>query len=255
MSSVEVIDTTAETIGACGFCGFKDAKHEGYRRKVEWLKKRFAEGMRFKVLRVEGEGDVGMIEYIPGEHTWRPIEAPGYLVVHCIMIHRKDYKGRGYGSLLLEHCLQDAEQDETHGVAVVTSAGTWMADRSLFVKQGFEPVDTAPPSFELLVKKLQDAPSPQFKKGWEKRLRAYGSGLTIVQSDQCPCIAKSTRDILDECEALGIRPRVVDLKDGKHARNAPSAYGIFNLVYDGKLLADHPVSGTRFHNIMRGVAK
>jgi GNAT superfamily N-acetyltransferase len=251
--NIQIIDTDAKTIGDYGFCGFRNATQEGYKRKIDWLTRRFAEGMKFKVLHVPGEGAVGFIEYTPGEYTWRPIEAPGYLVVHCIMIHRKAYKGKGYGALLVEECLKDAKRRKTHGVAVVTSGGTWMASPGLFLRSGFASVDTAPPSFELLVKRLHEAPVPKFKKGWDRTLRRYESGLTIIQSDQCPCVANSTKDILAACKDLHVRPTVVELKNGRQARAAPSAYGIFNIVYDGKLVADHPISATRFRTIMRRV--
>ncbi|MBU0617034.1 MAG: GNAT family N-acetyltransferase, partial [Planctomycetes bacterium] len=75
MPKVEIIDTSATNICDHEFCGFRDPENEGHRRKVNWLKRRFAEGLKFKVLQVAGE-DAGMIEYTPGEHTWRPVEAP-----------------------------------------------------------------------------------------------------------------------------------------------------------------------------------
>jgi GNAT superfamily N-acetyltransferase len=253
MSKVEIIDANAANIGDFGFCGFKDMKQEGYRRKTAWLTKRFAEGMRFKILNAPDEGAVGFIEYTPGEKTWRPIEAPGYLVVHCVMIHRKKYKGKGYGSLLLDACLQDAKRVKSNGVATVASGGTWMATSGLFLKEGFECVDAAAPSYELLVKKLRRAQSPRFKRGWQQRLRRYGQGLTIIRSDQCPCIAKFTGDIQATSKELGIRAKVVELQNCKQAQNAPSAYGVFNIVYDGELIADHPISAKRFSNIMSGM--
>lgn len=256
MKRLEVIDTNADTIGNYGFCGFKSPKQEGYRRKLSWLRKRFAEGMRFAVLQAPGEGSVGMIEYMPGERTWRPVDAPGYLLVHCIMIHRKQYKGKGYGGLLLDHCVDDAKRAGLHGVAAVTSSGTWMADVNLFLKNGFEVVDERPPSFRLVAKTFRKgAPSPKFKTGWDRKLRSYGKGLTIIRSDQCPCIAGFTDDILEVCTSLHLEANVVELKSGRQARSAPSPYGIFNIVYDGRLVAHHPVSATRFRNIMRAVRR
>jgi GNAT superfamily N-acetyltransferase len=254
MTKIEIIDTNATNIGDHGFCGFSDPNHEGHRRKASWLRARFAEGMRFKVLRVDGE-DAGMIEYIPGERTWRPVAAAGYMVIHCIMIHRKKYKGKGYGALLVEDCLTDAKQTKMRGAAVVTSGGTWMAGGGVFLRSGFECVDTARPSFELLAKKLRAGPSPKFRRGWNRTLGQYGSGLTIIKSDQCPCIAKCTEDILQVCKTLRIRPKVVELQNATQARAVPSAYGIFSVIHDGQVLADHPISATRFRTLMRRISK
>ncbi len=252
MNRVEVIDTNPDNICGYGFCGYKNLKNEEYRRKTDWLKQRFSEGMRFKVLHSDSEGDIGFIEYIPGEYTWRAIEASGYMVIHCISVNGK-HKGKGYGSLLLKHCLRDAGKDGLQGVAVVTSKSTFMAGKELFLKNGFEPVDQAPPSFELLVKKPKKAPPPAFKGNWEKKLRGYGSGLTIIRSGQCPYTVRNVREMTKASHEFGLKATVVELSNCREAQNAPSAYGTFGIVYNGKLIADHPISKTRFVNIMNRV--
>jgi len=52
MREYEIIDTNAENIGGCGFCGYKPGRSDGHHRKSKWLKERYAEGLRFKVLRL-----------------------------------------------------------------------------------------------------------------------------------------------------------------------------------------------------------
>jgi GNAT superfamily N-acetyltransferase len=252
MNKIEIIDTNTADICEYPFCGYKDIKREGYKRKTDWLKKRFAEGLKFKILYSANDGSVGFIEYIPGKYTWRAVEASGYMVIHCIAIMSRKYKGRGYGSLLLEQSLQNAKKGNMHGVAVVTSKGTWMAGKELFLKNGFELVDQAPTDFELLVKKFKkNASLPKFKGDWEKRLNQYSSGLTIIRSDQCPYIAKSVREIRETAQKeYGIKPNIIELNNCTEAQNAPTAYGIFSLIYNGKLLVDHPISNKRFTNIM-----
>lgn len=73
MEEYEVIDTNADNIGGCGFCGYEPGGTEGHRRKCDWLKRCYAEGLRFKVLRSRQFGDVGMVEYAPGSHAWRTL--------------------------------------------------------------------------------------------------------------------------------------------------------------------------------------
>ena len=249
---IEIIDTNPDNVSEYGFCGYKSIKQEGYKRKIHWLEKRFSEGMRFKVLHSAKEGSVGAIEYIPGKYTWRAVDADGYMVIHCIFIIPKKLKARGYGSLLVEECLKDAKKKKMHGVAVVTRKGTWMAGKDLFLKNEFEVVDEAPPDFELVVKKFKkNAPSPKFTGDWGKRLSKYGQGLTIIRSDQCPYVAKSVKEIGETAQKeYGIKPRVIELQNSKQAQNAPSAFAVFSIIHDGKLLADHPISNTRFRNIM-----
>jgi len=250
MNNIEIIDANSTNISEFGFCGYKNMKREGYRRKIDWLKQRFREGMKFKILYSASEGAVGFIEYIPGEFAWRAIEASGYMVIHCILLMYHKYRGKGYGSMLLEECLQDAEKEKMHGVAVVTSKGTWMTGNELFLRNGFESVDQAPHSFELLVKKLENKPSPAFKGDWEKKLSKYSSGLTIIHSNQCPYTIDCVEAILETSHELGINTNLIELNNCGEVQNAPSAYGTFNLVYKGKLLAYHPISKRGFLNIM-----
>jgi len=188
MERIEIIDTNADNILEYGVCGYKNIKREGYPEKIEWLKDRFPEGMKIKTLYSVEDGNQGMIEYIPGEYCWRPIEAIGYMFIHCIFVgFKRAYKGKGYVTLLVDECLKDAVKEDMQGVAVVTRKGSFMAGKELFVKNGFEVMDKASPDFELLVKKLnKKALSPRFKGDWERSLSQYSKGLTIIRADQCP---------------------------------------------------------------------
>jgi GNAT superfamily N-acetyltransferase len=236
---VEIVTVGADNVDEQGFFCYKSKpKSEGYRRKLAWLRQRFAEGMKLKIV-YEGKRSVGFIEYIPGEVAWRVVEATGYMVVHCLWVVGKGKK-KGYGSRLLEACVQDAHQLGMAGVAMVTSSGNWLAGKKLLLKNGFEAVDQAPPTFDLLVKRFGDAPLPAFPTDWEERLAQYGSGLTVVRSDQCPYIESVTRTIGDAGAEFGLQTRVVELVSCQDVQeSAPSAYGVFNVVYDGELVTYH----------------
>ncbi len=253
MREYEIVDTTADNIGGCGICGRKPGRTEGDRRKCDWLKKCYAEGLRYNVLRSRKFGDVGVIEYAPGSHAWRPVEAEGYLVIHCLMVIRK-HLGKGLGTLLLDSCLRDAKKSKCLGVAVVTSSDSFMAGNGLFLKAGFVSVDSFPP-FELLVKKFKKAaPDPNFIVERERALKKYEKGLTILAADQCPMIPKCVNDIAEASRALGLKPKVVRVTSAKQSRELPTPYGVFSIIYDGKVIAERPVSGTRFKNIMKKLA-
>jgi len=250
MSDYEIVDTNADNIGGCSFCGYKNANNLGHRRKTNWLKKRYAEGLRFKVLRSREFGDIGMIEYALGSHAWRPIEAEGYLVIHCLMVNGK-HKGKGLGALLLDSCLRDAKKSKCRGVAVVTSSDSFMAGSDLFIKAGFVSVDRIPP-YELLVKKLKKtAPDPRFIVDRERVLKRHKKGLTILAADQCPMVQKCVAEIAEASRTLGLEPKVVPVRSAKASRELPTPYGVFSIIYDGKLIAERPISARRFMNIMR----
>jgi GNAT superfamily N-acetyltransferase len=253
MSDYEIVNSNAENIGGCGFCGYKAGRREGHRRKAEWLKQRYAEGLKFKVLRSREYGDIGMIEYAPGTHSWRPVKADGYLVIHCLMVNAQ-HKGKGLGTQLLDSCLKDAETSNCHGVAVVTSSDSLMAGSDFFIKAGFVSAESFPP-YELLVKKFKSAaPDPRFVVERERVLKKYEKGLTILAADQCPMVPKCVKDIAEASRTLGLKPKVVRVTSAKRSRELPTPYGVFSVVYDGRLVAERPISGRRFTNIMTKLA-
>lgn len=227
-------------------------QHEGYQIKLEWLKKWFSEGLRIKLLYVENESKpVGFIEYVPGEFAWRAVDAKDQMFIHCLWVSPNKYKNKGYGSLLIDDCVQDAKKEGRCGVAVVTSEGSFMAGKALFLKNGFRSVAKADPSFELMMKPLKKGPLPKLND-WKKQLSKY-EGLNIVYANQCPWVARSVGELCEIAEKKGWKPKVTELKTAKQAQNAPSPYAVFNLVHDGRLLADHYISKTRFLNILKKI--
>jgi hypothetical protein len=256
LEGIEIIDTNSENILELGVCGYKNIKTPGFPEKVEWLKKRFTEGLKIKTLYSDKDKNQGMIEYIPGEYCWRPVEAAGYMFIHCIFSgFKKAYKNKGYGSTLLNECFKDAKNENMYGVAVVTRKGPFMVGNEFFLKHSFEIVDKAPPDFELLVKKFnKKAPTPEFKKGMENKLGSYGKGLTIIRADQCPYSVKNVKEIVETAQNIyGIKPKSINLKSCKEAQETPRPFGTFCIIYNGKVLADHPISNKRFMNIMNKI--
>lgn len=258
MAEIKIIDTHADNILEYGVCGYKNIKRPGYPEKIKWLKDRFSEGLKIKTLFSDKDGTLGMIEYIPGKYCWRPVEAGGYMFIHRIFLgFKRDYKGKGYGSLLLDECLKETHDENMYGVAVVTRKGSFMAGKELFLKKGFEVMDKAPPDFELLVRKInKNAPSPKFKGDWEKKQSQYNKGLTIIRADQCPYTMKNVNEIRETAEKeYGLKPDLIELKNYKEAQNSPCAFGTFCILYDGKVIAEHPTSNKRFTNIMNKIIK
>lgn len=110
---------------------FINQKHKYYPLKVEWLKSRFGEGLRIKLLYIEGEKrPVGFIEYVPGEMCWRAVSAEGYTFIHCLWTSGKKYQHQGLGARLLAEVENDAVG--TAGVAVLTNDASFMAGSELF---------------------------------------------------------------------------------------------------------------------------
>jgi hypothetical protein len=243
-NDVTLIDVNASNVSETGyFCYMSKKKSEGYRRKLAWLKQRFAEGLRIKML---GQGQRGFIEYIPGEYAWRTVNAKGYMLIHCLWVVGKS-KGNGYAGLLLNECIKDAQKSKMKGVAIVTSKGNWLVGNKLLLAHGFESVGSAPPSFELLVKKFTKVQSPSFSINWDRRRRKFGKGITLTRSDQCPYLEDATRIIKETADEMGIQSQVIDIKSSRDVqKKSPSAYGVFSITYNGSLLSYHYLTKKEF---------
>lgn len=115
--SYRIVDVNADNIDDVGmYCSRSKQKEEGYQRKLAWIKKRFKEGLEYRVLLVdEGKKDLayrGMIEFMPGEKCWRGINAPNYMVIHCIWVIGR-HKNKGYGTKLLKECINSAKEKKS----------------------------------------------------------------------------------------------------------------------------------------------
>ena len=236
----EVINVDASNVDQHGFfCYMSKPKAPGYKQKMDWVKARFAEGMRIKIIHETGGRNTGFIETIPGEYAWRAVYAPGYNVIHCVWVVGKG-KGKGYGTHLVRASLEDARAQNKHGVAMVTSDRVWLAKSSLFIKNGFVEVGQAPPCFHLLVYRFDDSPLPRFPDDWAERQARFGSGLTVIRTPQCPYGENAVTEIVKFAKEHGIHAKVVELHSAQEVQtSSPSAYGVFGVVLDGKLFTYH----------------
>lgn len=246
-----IIDLTPENIADYGVCGYKDTqKHLELRRKIDWFKQYYPKGLRIKALVSKTGGYQGMLEYIPGEYTHRPVKAEGYMFIHCIFVgFRVEFKGKGYASAMLDECIQEAKEQGKVGVAVVTRKGSFMAKKDIFLKKDFHVVDTAKPDFELLALKFKpDAANPKFAI---PNTDAYKDGLTVIRSPQCPYSVKNVDAIMVTAKEMGLNAKLLDLTTAEAAQQSPCAFGTFCIINNGEILSHHPISNTRFENIMK----
>lgn len=219
------------------FCYMSKRKALGYKQKREWLDARFAEGMKIKILHEIGGRDTAFIEYIPGEYAWRAVHAKGYMFIHCLWVVGKG-KGKGYGKILIEECIKDAHAQKMKGVAILTSDQTWLVGKEIFQHNGFAEVDSAPPSFHLMATSFKSQCEAGLPQNWEERARAFGPGLTVTRTAQCPYLENATNAVLDYAKGRNIKAKAVEFKTAREVQEqAPSAYGVFGTVLDGKFLA------------------
>ena len=250
--ALPTLDITPATMCQAPLCGIKDPAHEGRLAKERWLRTALGKGLRARTLFAPNGVQFGYAEWLPGEHAWRGVDAAGYMFLHCIWTYQRAYQHQGHGKRLLQACLRDARKAGMAGVATVARERPWLAGSAIFLKNGFSVVDTAPPDYELLVKKLDpDAPNPRFKGDWPRRLKKYGNGLTIIRAEQCPHSIRFAEKIVAEAKAsYGLNPRMVTLTTWRQAQAAPTPFAVFAVIYDGEVVADHHVSVRRFRTLM-----
>ncbi|MCG8581009.1 MAG: N-acetyltransferase [Bacteroidales bacterium] len=253
-NTIQIIDLTPDTIADYGVCGYKDvAKHKELRNKIEWFKTYHKRGLKIKALISDDGSYQGMLEFLPGELAHRPVNAEGYLFIHCIFVgFNKEFKGKGYASALIDECINEAKAQHRKGVAVVTRKGSFMIDKMVFLKKGFELVDSAKPDFDLLAYKFeQDSANPGFKASIKDNLTKYKNGLTILRSVQCPYTEKNVNAIIETAQKqYNLKVKLIDLKNAEAAQETPCAFGTFCIIYNGKVISHHPISNKRFENIM-----
>ena len=225
---------------------FINPKQEFYHKKVDWLKEQFENGLKIKLLYLEGEKrPIGFIEYVPGEYCWRAVDAKGYMFIHCLWTNGKKYQHRGLGTQLIEEVEKDAKG--MSAVAVVASYKSFMANKDIFMKNGYSIVSESGKE-QLIAKRFREGSLPSINN-WESQLKQY-EGMAIVYSKQCPWVARFIEEVGPILRENNLNPRMVELKNAAEAQKAPSLYSVFNLIYDDKLLADRYISVTRFLNIV-----
>jgi hypothetical protein len=246
--SSQLVKVGPENLAESGIGCLTNPKNQGYQPKVDWLRKRFREGLRFLLYRDETGKPLAFLEYVPGECAWRPVDAKGWLFVHCLWVYSKGQKVGGLGSRLIQACIEEARGARSSGVAAMVSDGPWMAGKQVFVKNGF--VETAEAGrFNLVTFRLRPGREPRFR---DVRVNpAKYRDLHIVYSTQCPMLVKSVTDVSEMAAQHGLKAKVTLLKSARQAQNAPSGYGVFGLLWNGRLLSDHYVSKGRFRNILR----
>ncbi|EAR00085.1 GNAT family N-acetyltransferase [Maribacter sp. HTCC2170] len=249
MAQLRIIEVTPKNVQEETLFCVKNIKNSGFNCKKSWFEKQYKRGLHLKILKNGEDKMIGFIEYIPATNAWRPIEAEKFMFIHCIVVYSKKDRNKGYGSLLIHEVEKDAKQEGLAGVCVMTSKGTWIASKEIFENSGYAQIDKKG-RFELLTKQWDPkANSPKFID-WNAQQSKH-QGWNLIYANQCPWHEKSVAALLNTAMDYDIDLKVTELKTAREAQNAPSGYGVFGLIHDGKLLEDHYLSATRFRNILK----
>jgi hypothetical protein len=244
-----LIEVSAEDACETGICCSKDRKSAAYQSKVAWLQLPHNKDIRLLLVNKDVDGIIGFAEYMPSGAAWRPVSAENYMFIQCIAIYQKESRSQGVAGKMLAIIEEKALSQGMNGVCTMCSSGTWMAGKGLFVKNGYTVCDQLG-RFELLYKAFRpDVPAPSLIDR-TSQLNKY-QGWHLLYADQCPWHQKAVSDLMEAAVENHLELHVTRLETPEQARLAPTGYGTFGLIKDGKLLADHYISKTRFLNILR----
>jgi hypothetical protein len=245
------IQVTSQNVSEVGLFCIRNPKYPGFKLKANWLAKGNPDGLKLILLQIDNE-TVGFIEYVPGEFAWRPVSAKNFMFIHCLWVYPKKNLNKGYASMLIKHCIEESKKTGFDGVCVMTSEGTWITGRDLFLENGFF-IAATKDRFDLLSLRFNGNSEPEFID-WEAKVNNY-EGLNLIYANQCPLFIKSIDEMTATAKEFGLELKITELKTAKEAQNSPSGFGVYAMVYNGKLVADHYISNTRFRNILNNEVK
>jgi GNAT superfamily N-acetyltransferase len=246
---MKIVQVTPENVPSETLFCIKDLKKPGFAAKQAWYAKRYAEGLRLSILKKEDDRMLGFVEFVPAADAWRPVDAPGFMFIHCMYVASRKDRSQGLGSLLIQHVETQAKEQGLGGLCVMSSKGPWLAGKELFEKNGFTEVDRRG-RFELLSRQWNPSLGKPTLRDWTARQADY-PGWHLLYANQCPWHEKSVEAILNTALDAGIEMQVHEIQSAEEAKNSPSGFGVFALLHNGELLEDHYLSATRFKNILK----
>lgn len=204
--------------------------HAGVEAKRQWLSGRLREGHVFRKLNAKA---TVFIEYAPLETAWVPVIGDGYYYIYCLWV-LGDYKGKGYGTALMEYCLADAKEKGKSGVCMLGAKKqkSWLSDQSFAKKFGFQAVDATGSGYELLSLSY-DGTMPGFAPNAKKQ-EIESKELTIYYDMQCPYICQTLERAKQYCADQAVPASFIQIDTLQKAKGLPCVFNNWAVFYKGK---------------------
>lgn len=232
-------------------CAISNNKDVQVASKKAWLSDRIDEGLVF--LKADAKGKC-FIEYIPAENAWVPVKAPGYMFIDCFWVSGQ-LSGKGYGSELLDMCIKDSREKGRKGLCVISSEKkmSFLSDPKFLAKKGFMKCDTAEPYFTLMYLPFEENLEPPKFGNSIKSPDVPTDGFALYYTSQCPFNAKYVPIIEAAAADNGIPFNSILIDSCEKAQNAPSAWTVSALFYNGKFITHEILSEKKFLSIAEKV--
>jgi predicted GNAT family acetyltransferase len=250
---VPIIDVTVENLEnehIC--CAISEKKGETcVSSKKSWMAQRFNDGLVFKKLDERGKV---LIEYIPAEKAWCPIDANNFIHINCFWVSGK-FKGQGYANELLNECILDAKSKGKDGLTVISSKKKmpFLSDPKYLKYKGFITADYADPYFELLYLPFkEDVDVPKFKK-WVSKYIDNKNGFVLYYANQCPHTDKYAPIVKEIADNRNIKFELVKFETTDEAQSAPSPFTSYSLFYNGEFVTNEILSEKKFNKLLNDI--
>lgn len=251
---MNIIALTKENIEKEHICCAISSKstQEGVDAKKQWLTARMEEGLTFKKLDVRGKV---LIEYIPGENAWLPIDADGYIVINCFWVSGS-FKGKGHAKALLAECEADARARGCKGVTAIVGnkKKPFLADKAFLMHHGYEVCDDCPPYFELMVKRFdQKEENPSFRECAKQGLGDGIKGIDIFFTAQCPYTMPYIKMLEPVILSSEYPVRTHHITTGEMARQHFCPVTTYSVFLDGKYVSNEILTPDKLQKLLNSV--
>ncbi len=228
-------------------CAIAGKEHqEGVDRKKSFLLSAFGRDLVFRKFDVRGKV---FVEYAPAEAAWRPVLAPGYLVIHCLWVSGR-YKGRQLGRELLQHCIDQA--GEYRGVVAVSGSSPYLTDTRFYLHHGFEAVERTETGFDLVCfKATEDAPLPRFAENARRGIVPEDDGVHFEYAFQCPFVPDCLRKMSAAAREFDLPVSTRELTSVECVRSAASPFGTFGVFLHGRFITHELMSANKFRKLLQ----
>ncbi|MFA5584668.1 MAG: GNAT family N-acetyltransferase [Bacteriovoracaceae bacterium] len=231
---MKLIKVSADHWQQENLCCAPSSNFAGVYHKKKWLTQSFQSGL--VMVRTE-EPVQAMIEYMPTEEAWLPLEAPNYMVILCFRV-RDPHKRLGLGKQLLNTCLEDAKAKGKNGVVVLTTKTKkpFLSDGSFLKKEGFQMVDTALNDVELLCYQFNANTPLPYIRDCAKKGTIQQKGMVIYYTSQCVF----TDVYVDLLQSAFKRQKLLldihHIQSKEEAQNAPCPFTTYSVFINGKFV-------------------
>ena len=245
----EFINLTEENIDSQHLCCIIRSKtvHPGVEAKRAWLRARLAEGHVFRKL---NEKATVFIEYAPLEKAWVPVIGENYRYIYCLWV-LGDRRGKGYGEMLMNYCIDDAKAKGKSGVCMLAAEKqkAWLSDQGFAEKFGFLPIDSTDYGYKLLALSF-DKTVPRFAEN-AKAGKIESPELTVYYSDQCPYIPQTTALVKKFCEENSVLYTLIHVDSLEKAKALPCVFNNYAVFYKGEFVTVNLTDAAALKKILK----